>query len=190
VNIHPKAQREKDPDAFSPEEVGALMEQARKASKKGEKDALAILLAYSLGLRRSEVCKLAPDDVDWEGQRVLIRESKGGKSRWVEGNEIAMDTLERLKPWNNGTVLGGVDPQWFTMIVHRAAVRAGLPPGRRNAHMLRAAFATNLMDSGADVTIVGKLLGHSDLVTTMRYRAVRQKNRKEAVSLLPAPPVR
>jgi site-specific recombinase XerD len=187
-HLSPKAPSERDPDAFSPQEVGALMNAARTAAPwVGERDALAILLAYSLGLRRSELCKLAPDDIDWPGHRVKIRDSKGGKSRWVEANDLALDTLEALRPWWNGSVVGSLDPNWFTMIVHRAARSAGLPPGRRNAHMLRAAYATGLLGEGVPISIVSRLLGHSNVATTGRYLACRAPERAEAVTRLPAP---
>lgn len=185
-HLHPKGKPERPADAFSVEEVGALMASARMGPF-GERDAQAILLAYSLGLRRSELCKLTPDDVDRTGRRVLIRESKGGKTRWVEMNEIAEAAIDALRPWWNGTLLGSRTPQWFTMMVNQAAKNAGFPPGRRNAHMLRAAFATGLLEEGVPVQVVQRLLGHSKLTTTARYLACRDKDRRDAVDRLKAP---
>ena len=185
-HIHPKAPTERAPDAFSPEEVGALMTSARK-HRTGERDALAIQLCYALGLRRSELCRIEPDDVDWAGRRVYIRPSKGDKDRWVEMNDIAADALEGLRPWYNGTVIGSLHPNWFTMLVHRAAVGAGLPVGRRNAHMLRAAFATDLLAQGVPISVVARILGHSSIEVTARYLGVRAADRVDAVARLTVP---
>jgi site-specific recombinase XerD len=185
-HIHPKAPTERAPDAFSPEEVGMLMKSAANFST-GKRDAAAIQLCYALGLRRSELCAIRPEDVDWVGRRVYIRPSKGDKDRWVEVNNIAYEALKLLEPWYNGTVIGSLAPQWFTMLVHRAAKQAGFPPGRRNAHMLRASFITNLIDNGGDITVVSKLVGHSNLATTMRYRAIRQPARRDTVAMLSVP---
>ena len=187
-NIHPKAPVERPADAFTPEEVGALMAAARKvAPVKGERDALAIQLTYALGLRRSEVCKLEPDDVDWGNERVLIRSSKGGKTRWVEANELAVNTLKGLARYNNGTVLGSMHPNYFSGLVHRAAVEAGFPPGRRNCHMLRAAFCTALLRGGTPIQVAARLLGHSKIATTSRYAACFAEDRRDAVARLPVP---
>jgi site-specific recombinase XerD len=185
-NLHPKAPTERAPDAFSPWEVGALMASAKQFST-GERDALAIQLCYALGLRRSELCRLEPDDIDWQGRRVYIRPSKGDKDRWVEMNDIAAAALEGLRPWWNGTVLGSLHPQWFTMLVHRAAKAAGLPVGRRNAHMLRAAFATDLLAQGVPISVVSRILGHGSIEVTARYLGVRAQDKKEAVARLTAP---
>ena len=183
MHLHPKAPNERPADAFSPEEVGALIIEARKYPN-GERHALAIQLCYALGLRRTELCSISPDDIDWSGGRVHIRLAKGAKQRWVEANGIAMDALEKLRPHFNGTVVD-LDPNWFTMLVHRAARDAGLPPGRRNAHMLRAAFATALLGEGVPVSVVSRLLGHSKLTSTARYLGVRDQDRRQAVSKLP-----
>jgi site-specific recombinase XerD len=187
-HIHPKAPTERAPDAFSPEEVGALMKSAGNFST-GKRDAAAIQLCYALGLRRSELCAIRPDDVDWVGRRVYIRPSKGDKDRWVEANEIALDALKKLEPWYNGTVIGSLAPQWFTMLVHRAAKAAGFPPGRRNAHMLRASFATNLLGEGVPISVVSRLLGHGSIEVTARYLGVRDSDKRAAVNALVAPGV-
>jgi site-specific recombinase XerD len=186
-HLHPKGPTERPADAFTPEEVGALMVAARTYRANGERDALAIQLCYAMGLRRTELCGITPDDIDWGGRRVLIRHAKGDQQRWVESNELAMEALEGLRPWWNGTVLGSVAPQWFTMIVHRAAKRAGLPPGRRNAHKLRSAFATSLLEEGVPISVVSRLLGHAKIQTTARYLACRDKDRRDAVARLRIP---
>lgn len=176
---------QRPPDAYSAEEILRLVDAANAHS---ERQGLAITLCYSLGLRRSEVCGIAPEDVDWEQRRVYIRHAKGNRPRWVEANEIALGALLTLQPYWKDTVLGGMDPQWFTMIVNRAAKESGLPPNRRRAHMLRASFATHLLGKGAPISVVSRLLGHASVAVTTRYLAVSDEDRRKAVSLLNLPP--
>jgi len=78
----------------------------------------------------------------------------------------------------------GFHPQWFTMIVNQAAAAAGLPPGRRKAHMLRSAFATHLLAGGTPVSVVSRLLGHSNVAITTRYLACHPADMRKAVDSL------
>lgn len=179
------APREKDADAFSPEEIVALLDASHNPKHHG-----AILLAYSLGLRRSEVCGLTPSDIDWVNGRVRIRAdiAKGSQSRFVETSDLAVEALEELRPfWSETSLVGGMDKEWFTMMVHQTAKRAGFPPGRRNAHLLRASFATHLLASGTPISTVSKLLGHAQIATTSRYLAVTETDRREAVATMKLP---
>jgi integrase/recombinase XerD len=178
---------QKPPDAYSVEEILRLVEAANAHS---ERQGLAITLCYSLGLRRSEVCGITPDDVDWEGRRVYIRCAKGNRPRWVEANQIALGALIALRPYWKDTVLGNMAPQWFTMITNQAARESGLPPNRRRAHMLRASFATHLLGEGAPISVVSRLLGHASVAVTTRYLAVSDEDRRKAVNLLNLPPSR
>lgn len=184
AGFRPKAPTEPPVDAFTPEEVAAILEKARP---RGEKRYWAILLCYALGLRRSELCGIRPEDVDWKGRRVYIREAKGGRPRWVEANDLAIQALEEMSsmlPRKEGMSIVGYAPNWFTMIVNQAATEAGLPRGRRNAHMLRAAFASHLIQAGTTVPVVSRLLGHANISTTHRYAAVWEGDRRRAVDTL------
>ena len=185
AGFRPKAAIEPPVDAFTTEEVAAILESARR---RNPRRAWAIQAAYALGLRRSELCGIRPEDVDWPGRRVYIREAKGGRPRWVEMNEIAEEALRHLECRVPGSTVVGYAPQWFTMIVHQAASEAGLPRGRRNAHMLRASFASHLIQAGASVPVVSRLLGHANIATTHRYAAVWEGDRRRAVDTLTLTP--
>ncbi len=176
---------QKPPDAYSPEEILRLVD---AATARSPRYGLAITLCYSLGLRRSEVCGIVPDDVDWEQRRVYIRHAKGDRPRWVEMNDLARGALITLQPFWKTTVLGDMAPQWFTLIVNKAAKDAGLPSNRRRAHMLRASFATHLLGKGAPVSVVSRLLGHANVAVTTRYLSVSDEDRRKAVNLLNLPP--
>jgi site-specific recombinase XerD len=184
AGFRPKTPTEPPVDAFSQEEVAAILAAARA---KSEKRYYAILLCYALGLRRSELCGICPDDVDQRGRRVYIREAKGGRPRWVEANDLALGALRALaatSPRQPNYTLTGYAPNWFTMIVNQAATEAGLPRGRRNAHMLRASFASHLIQGGASVPVVSRLLGHANISTTHRYSMVWEGDKRQAVNLL------
>lgn len=180
-NLHPKAPTVRDADAYSVAEVSALVEAAnRRSPRRG----LAITACYALGLRRSELCGIAPDDIDWHNRRVHITHAKGDKPRFVEMNTIAEQALIGLKPWWNGTCVGLKDPNVFTMWVNEAAKDVGLPPNRRRAHMLRASFATHLLGDGVPISVVSRLLGHANVAITSRYLAVGAEDKRAAVDKL------
>lgn len=185
AGFRPKAPTEPPVDAFTQEEVAAILAAARA---KSEKRYYAILLCYALGLRRSELCGIRAEDVDWGGRRVYIREAKGGRPRWVEANALAVVALEGLAALGGIYTLTDYAPNWFTMIVNRAATEAGLPRGRRNAHMLRASFASHLIQGGASVPVVSRLLGHANISTNHRYAAVWEGDRRRAVDTLTLAP--
>jgi len=204
AHIRPKAPTDPPPDAYTPEEIASLV---RAAGARNPRYGQAILACYALGLRRSELCGITPEDIDWQGRRVYIRCAKGGRPRWVEMNDTAAGALRALTrrapahtqqglslPDDEATggipsdySLVGFHPQWFTMIVQRAAADAGLPKNRRRAHMLRASFVTGLLDQGVPVSVASRLVGHANLATTHRYASVRPEDKRRAVDALPVP---
>jgi site-specific recombinase XerD len=186
AHIRPKAPTDPPPDAYTPEEIHKLY---LAASARNERYGNAILACYALGLRRSELCGITPEDIDWRGRRVYIRCAKGDRPRWVEMNDTAEKALRELTPDipNQAYSLVGFHPQWFTMIVQRAAADAGLPKNRRRAHMLRASFVTGLLDQGVPVSVASRLVGHANLATTHRYASVRPEDKRRAVDALPVP---
>ena len=165
--------------ALSEEELARLLE---AAGDRHPKRRWAMTLCYALGTRRNELVNICPDDV--ESDAVLLRVTKGNRPRRVELGPLAREALDELRPWYNGTVLGGISRQTFTHWVHEAAVAAGLPPSKRKAHVLRATFATRLLARGVPVSVVSQLLGHMSVAVTTRYLAVEQKDRERAVGLL------
>ena len=180
--LRPKAPPSPPVDAFSEDEVMRLVATARaRHPKRG----WAILAAYGLGLRRRELCQLAPADVDFDRRRVYIRQSKGGRSRWVPMSRVAEGALQGLRPWWGSSVVGDINPNTFTVWVNQAATDAGFPPGRRRAHMLRSGFATELRRRGVNrIEIVQQLLGHATIATTQRYMRVDAEELRTAVGLL------
>lgn len=147
--------------------------------------AWTLLLVFATGTRRMEAAEIRPEDV--QGDAVLLRVCKYGKSRRVELSRPAQIALEELKPWWNGTVLGGVRRSTITEWAHQAALDSGLLPKVRGrvAHVLRASFITHLLNRGVPPQVVKELAGHESLNTTSSYAAVFDGQRAEAVRRLP-----
>lgn len=140
------------------------------------------LVAYSGGLRVSEVIHLRLEDIDSERMVINIRGGKGKKDRFVPLSPILLDHLRaywrtsRPKPF----LFPGADPRRpisrnsVAIMCRRTARRAGL--GKRiTPHTLRHCFATHHLDAGVDVRSVQMLLGHRSLQTTSRYLHISTK---------------
>lgn len=153
------------------------------ASIREERRGWALLLSFSLGLRRGELAGLRPrDDL---GDAVYVQ-GKGGKRRRVEVGPVARHVLDALQPCYNGTVLGGIKPGTLTRWALQAAEDCGFREKVRGRthHVLRASFASHLLRGGANPTAVRDLLGHESLATTSVYAFAWEEDRREAVGRL------
>lgn len=143
--------------------------------------AWTLLLSFSLGTRRMEVAGIEPSDVGDDA--VMLRHTKGGKWRLVELGPLAEFALEQLRPYYNGTVLGGVKPQTVTAWAKRAARDAGLSEKVRGrpSHILRASFITYMLRRGEPVEVVRDLVGHDNIATTNAYAVSTRSERRDAM---------
>lgn len=179
--VKPKKPSHPPVASLSDEELTRLLV---AAAWREERRAWALMLQYSLGARRSEVVGLARADVDLEGRMAILRHTKYNRPREIELGRLALAALEGLQPWGRETIIG-IMPQVLTEWARHAAVEAGLGKARnRSSHILRATFATNLLNRGIPVQVVAELLGHVDIKTTARYLATTRPQRREAVELL------
>jgi integrase/recombinase XerD len=175
------------PKSLTEAEVEALLEAPGIEDPEGERDRVMLEVLYATGLRVSELVGLTLDQV--ELQRGLVRViGKGGKERLVPLGEEALDWLRRFLAGGRGLLLNGqlcsalfptrrgtgMTRQAFWYRIKKHALTAGI---RRSIspHTLRHAFATHLLDHGADLRVVQMLLGHSDLSTTQIYTHVAQE---------------
>ncbi|HEX5614800.1 MAG TPA: tyrosine-type recombinase/integrase [Acidimicrobiia bacterium] len=145
---------------------------------------LAVLeLLYGSGLRVSECCSLAIDDVDLRRRHVTVL-GKGAKVRRVPISEPARDALVHYLREARGNLVRDASPPdalFLNARGHRLSPRDArrilerhpLPDGRTlHPHALRHAFATHVLEGGADLRVVQELLGHADLATTQVYTHV------------------
>jgi integrase/recombinase XerC/integrase/recombinase XerD len=129
---------------------------------------------YSAGLRAQEVVDLELGDVDFEQELVHVR-GKGGKERAVPlGEEAAYRLRLYLDRGRPSLAHGATDTLFLSARGHpldTSTLRRLLP----NPHRLRHAFATHLLEGGADLRAIQELLGHSSLSTTQVYSHVDTK---------------
>jgi site-specific recombinase XerD len=183
VDVHVKEPEHLPAVSLTEEELTRLM---IAACWRSPQRAWALMLSFSIGCRRSELAGIAPGDI--LGDKVRLTTTKGNRPRMVELNSLALVALEELKPWYIPTsVLGGVCPQTVTDWAHKAAEDAGLLDKvyRRSHHILRASFATHLLNNGTPIHVVRDLMGHRSIATTQVYLAAMDPQRRAAVDHLP-----
>ena len=140
-------------------------------------------LLYGAGLRIAEACGLSGSDLDLDRRSVTVL-GKGAKVRRVPLNDEAVAALRIYLAEARPLLAGEATPVGTVFLnargralsprdARRILDRYPLPDGRTlHPHALRHAFATHLLEGGADLRVVQELLGHSDLATTQRYTHV------------------
>jgi site-specific recombinase XerD len=159
------------PDAPKQAEIEELLELAEGDSPLELRNRALLELLYSAGLRSAEAVALDLGDVDFERETVHVR-GKGGKERIVPlGEEAAHRVARYLRDGRPDLVRGAVDALFVSARGRRldtSVVRRLL----RHPHRLRHAFATHLLEGGADLRVIQELLGHASLSTTQIYSHV------------------
>jgi integrase/recombinase XerD len=175
------------PKSLSEAEVEALLEAPDLDDPEGLRDRSMFELLYATGLRVSELVGLRPEQVSLS-QGVIRVVGKGGKERLVPMGDEAQSWLERFNREGRTALLGarlcqqlfptrrgqGMTRQAFWYRVKKHAQTAGIDKAI-SPHTLRHAFATHLLNHGADLRVVQLLLGHSDLSTTQIYTHVARE---------------
>lgn len=145
-----------------------------------EKYRAILTTTYAGGLRISEACRLRPSDIDSKRMVITVR-GKGGKERQTMLSVRLLDCLrdywKHVRPARDGWLFPGstgeghASPKTARNVFHKAVDAAGITK-KVTPHSLRHSFATHLIESGVDVTVVQALLGHSSIVTTQIYTHV------------------
>jgi integrase/recombinase XerD len=142
-----------------------------------------LMTVYGAGLRLNEACHLKPEHLDSARQQIRVEQGKGRKDRTTLLSPRLLAELRaywrafRPGPW---LFPSSRDPQQplpdgtAQKLFWKAVARAGLPR-KGGIHSLRHSFATHLLESGVEITVVQRLLGHSNLATTSTYLHVRQE---------------
>lgn len=140
------------------------------------KHRLFLKLAYSAGLRRSEILSLQCNNFDWKNMQILVR-GKGKKDRYtILAKSIKADyDAYILQEQPEGTLFSGrtkndaLSENSTRWIINQAVKRAGIKKQGICLHSLRHSFATHLLALNTDVYTVQRLMGHDDIRTTMEY---------------------
>ncbi|HEY3069890.1 MAG TPA: tyrosine-type recombinase/integrase [Gaiellaceae bacterium] len=170
----PGRRRRRLPHAPRPEETDELLEALAGDSPLAVRNRALFELVYSAGLRAQEAVDLRLGDVNFEQEALLVR-GKGDKERAVPLGEEAAYRLRRyLEDGRPELARGAVDALFLSARgrpLDTSTLRRLVP----NPHRLRHAFATHLLEGGADLRTIQELLGHSSLSTTQIYSHVDAK---------------
>ncbi len=149
---------------------------------------LLLELLYGSGLRASELVSLPRRAVAGERAFLIVR-GKGDKERLVPLSERARTALDRwlplagdASPWLFPSGKGHVSRVRLFQLLRELAARAGLDPTAISPHVLRHAFATHLLEGGADLRALQLMLGHADIATTEIYTHVDSRRLVELVN--------
>ncbi len=160
------------PEVPSTGDVEALVDQLDGDGPLALRNRALVELVYSAGLRSAEAVALDLADVDFEQELVHVRSGKGGKDRIVPlGEEAAHLVGQYLREARPSLVHGAQDALFVSARGRRldtSTLRRLVP----HPHRLRHAFATHLLEGGADLRTIQELLGHASLSTTERYSHV------------------
>lgn len=183
------------PKVLSRDEVDRIIAAASaRDGGQGLRLGCMVELAYASGLRISELTAL-PLSVLAKDPAYLIVKGKGGKERLAPLNDAARAAVkaylevrkaflpkgDAANPWlfpSHGKS-GRLTPRRFAQLLDDATADAGIDPARVSPHVLRHAFATHLLEGGADLRVVQKLLGHADISTTQIYTHVAGERLRE-----------
>ena len=156
----------------------ALAVQLETGSATALRNAALIELLYGSGLRATELVSLPRNGVR-VGQPFLILSGKGGRERLVpisgraETAVVAWRTrVPDASVWLFPSGRGHLSRVRLFQLVRELAAKAGIAPDRISPHVLRHAFATHLLEGGADLRTLQSLLGHADIATTQIYTHV------------------
>ncbi len=189
IDLPPPPQRL--PKTLSEAAVESLLAAPDTDTPRGLRDRAMIELLYATGLRVSELVALKLHEVSLNMGVVRVF-GKGTKERLVPLGEVAREWLEKYLSGARPALLqgmacdavfvtargAGMTRQMFWTLLKRYAVRAGIEAARISPHTLRHAFATHLLNHGADLRAVQMLLGHADISTTQIYTHVARERLK------------
>jgi site-specific recombinase XerD len=160
------------PDAPAAAEVERTLEALEGDGPVALRNRALVELVYSAGLRSAEAVGLDLGDVDFEQELVHVRQAKGGKERVVPLGEEAALWLARYLRDARPVLASGANDAFFLSARGRRLDTSTLRRIVPHPHRLRHAFATHLLDGGADLRTIQELLGHSSLSTTQVYSHV------------------
>lgn len=183
---------ERVPHTLSEQQVETLLQAPDVATDLGLRDRAMLETLYATGLRVSELTMLKMVNMSLSDGVARVDQGKGGKDRLVPLGEEALYWNQRYLEQVRPVLLqarrsdyvyvtarsDSMTRQSFWLIIKKYAVRAGIQ-APLSPHVLRHAFATHLLNHGADLRVVQMLLGHADISTTQIYTHVARERLKQ-----------
>ncbi|MCH4891327.1 integrase [Acidaminobacter sp. JC074] len=161
------------PKAMSPQQISRLFKETTNL-----KHLTGMMLAYSAGLRISDVVNLKIEDIDTEGMLILIKESKGNKERYVPLSKVMKKQLNNYfevytpKKWVFENINGDhLSTRTFQKVFATSRDKAGLKKSL-TFHSLRHSFACELLESQVNLRYIQEILGHESSKTTEIYTQI------------------
>lgn len=184
------------PKILGEKEVGALIAAAKsKPGPEGARLVAFLEVLYAAGLRVSELVGLPLAAISRDGRFLTVR-GKGDKERLVPVGEPAQDAIAAYKAVRGEFLAEGRTSKFLfpsraasghlttarvAQLMKELAAKAGIDPRRLSPHVLRHAFATHMIDHGADLRSVQQMLGHADIATTQIYTHVARERLQRLV---------
>lgn len=192
LNIARPLPTERFPKTLSEKNVEDLLAVPDVTTPRGLRDRAMFEVLYATGLRVSELVGLKLFELSLTDGLVRIL-GKGAKERLVPLGELAVDWLQRYLVEGRPVLLAGrscdhvfvtsrasgMTRQMAWTLIKKYALLCGIPQARISPHVLRHAFATHLLNHGADLRVVQLLLGHADISTTQVYTHVARERLKQ-----------
>ena len=192
LNIERPLRAERFPKTLSEAQVEALLDAPDVDKVLGLRDRAMLELLYATGLRVSELIGVKLFELSLQ-DGVVRTLGKGAKERLVPLGEVAAEWLQRYLAAARGEILkgracdevfvtgrgSGMTRQMAWTLIKKYAALAGIARERISPHVLRHAFATHLLNHGADLRAVQMLLGHADISTTQIYTHVARERLKQ-----------
>ena len=186
-------QAERHPKTLSERDVERLLAAPLVETPLGLRDRAMLELLYASGLRVSELVAVKTIEASLSDGVVRVAAGKGAKTRLVPFGEDASDWIARYLKDSRQLLLGkkqadalfvtargaAMTRHNFWHMIKRYAIKAKIAPALISPHTLRHAFATHLLNHGADLRVVQMLLGHSDISTTQIYTHVATARLKD-----------
>lgn len=177
------------PRTLNRREMTMVLEAA--ATSEDPAASMIVTLMLDTGLRVSEVCALDLNDIDVEDSSARVFGGKGDKDRLVL---FTRRTLERIRAWvpiranriredDRPFLLNSagrrIQPRGVQRLMDALSIEANLPKGKLTPHVLRHNFATGLLERGADLVTIQRLLGHATIATTRVYLEISDQTLRE-----------
>ncbi len=167
----------------------SLVVQAAKQSE-NPVSCLVVTLLLETGMRVSEVCRLDMSDIDLVDRSARVFGGKGNKDRLVLFTDQSLERMrewlpirESRKPVEDAVLVSKKGERLSSRAIQRLmdelADEAGIPRGRLTPHVLRHNFATGLLERGADLVTIQRLLGHATIATTRVYLEISDQTLRE-----------